>query len=133
MRKKILETSLTSSEMVLLRTKYLKFPVPPKAKEVNFEVMSDVYPSHDFLCKRFNMDLDVCRFCKKEIETTIHLFRNCFLTQSFWFAVKNWLAISGPALTADEILYGSLRGSFDDVFLLNVIIILGKIFIHKSR
>ena len=29
--------------------------------------------------------------------------RNCFVTQSFWFAVKNWFAFSGPALSADEI------------------------------
>lgn len=126
-------TSCTESQLVTLRTKYLKFPISPKAKEVHFKTMNNIYPSRELLHHRFNIDLELCLFCKREIDATVHIFSDCIVTQSFWIAVKNWLAIPGPRLTAEEILLGSTRGNSDENYLVNVVIILGKFFIHKTR
>lgn len=127
------KTSLSESQLVSLRTTYLKFPIPPKAKEVHFKTMNNIYPSKDLLHHRFNIDLDVCVFCKKEIDTTAHIFSTCLVTQSFWVAVKNWLAISGPSFATEEIILGTTRGNSNDNYMVNVVIILGKFFIHKNR
>lgn len=126
-------TSFTESQLVSLRTKYLKFPIPPKAKEVHFKTINNIYPSKELLHHRFNIDLELCVFCKKEIDATVHIFSDCLGTQSFWVAVKNWLAISGPRLTAEEILFGTTRGNSEENYMVNVVIILGKFFIHKTR
>ncbi|KAF7650888.1 hypothetical protein LDENG_00119260 [Lucifuga dentata] len=59
--------------ITMLRTKYLKFPITPKAKELHFKTLNGVYPSSDFLRQRFGFETNNCIFCD-ECETTDHLF-----------------------------------------------------------
>ncbi len=38
------------------RSRYLSLPISPKAKEIHFKILNDIYPCHEFLRKRFNFD-----------------------------------------------------------------------------
>lgn len=40
-----------------LRSKFFKFPVAPKAKEVHFKVLNGIYPSAEFLRRRFGLEI----------------------------------------------------------------------------
>ncbi len=48
LNKNIVFQYFSKVEVNILRTKYLKFPVAPKAKEVHFKILHGVYPSREF-------------------------------------------------------------------------------------
>lgn len=73
----------SSTEVKILRTKFLKFPVAPKAKEVHFKILNGVYPSREFLRCRFGFNVNCCSFCDDQIETTEHLFYECKFAYTF--------------------------------------------------
>ena len=67
------------------------FPVTPKAEEVLFKIMNETYPSKDFLRQRFNLDENVCAFCKEDIERTEHVFVSCKDSNTLWDDLHYWL------------------------------------------
>lgn len=58
----------SKEEAVKLRAKFFKFPIPPKAKEVHFKTVNEIYPSAEFLRHRFGIDHNNCSFCDTHIE-----------------------------------------------------------------
>lgn len=50
------------SSVKKLRTKYMSFPVAPKAKESHFKIFNGIYPSSEFLRQRFNFEENTCTF-----------------------------------------------------------------------
>ena len=74
-----------------LRTKFFKYPVPPKTKEIHYKIMNDFYPSSEFLESRFGFESNECIFCKGDMETSEHLFVSCSHTHSFWKQFIDWL------------------------------------------
>ncbi|XP_013880656.1 uncharacterized protein LOC106529713 [Austrofundulus limnaeus] len=68
----------------LLRVQYLKFPIPPKMKEIHYRTFNGIYPSNDFLHQRFGFETNCCSFCNTDIETTDHLFFHCNFSSTFW-------------------------------------------------
>lgn len=128
--------NFSQDEKRKIRKNYLKLPIPPKAKEVHFKIFSGVYPSKDFLTKRFGFDDNCCSFCEENIESTDHLFFECIFSKCFWDDVHYWLFPKIPNLpdfSNKDIIFGTLLKDrhFEDI--LNVIIIMGKFFIHKCR
>lgn len=91
---------------------YLKLPVPPKAKEVHYKILSGVYPSKEFLRRRFAIDDNCCSFCNGVIESTEHLFYDCIFCKALWIVVHYWLLPKIPNLlefSKNDIMFGSLR------------------------
>uniref|UniRef100_A0A3B3D2N2 Reverse transcriptase domain-containing protein n=1 Tax=Oryzias melastigma TaxID=30732 RepID=A0A3B3D2N2_ORYME len=125
-----------NSEKKQIRTKYLKLPIPPKAKEVHFKTFTGIYPSKELLRKRFGIPENCCSFCNDEIETTEHLFFECCYSNAFWDDVHDWLFTRIPHLTdfsIKNIIFGFILENKTTEFILDVIIILGKFYIHKCR
>jgi len=54
--------------------KYLKWSIPPKAKEVQYKIINSYYPTAETLKKRFGFEVEVCVFCLEEPETIEHFF-----------------------------------------------------------
>ena len=73
-----------SSDTKRIRCKFHSFPISPKAKEVHFKTMNDIYPYGEFLRLKFNLNCDECAFCKTEVETLEHLMFSCSLSFLFW-------------------------------------------------
>ncbi|MEQ2313203.1 hypothetical protein AMECASPLE_039232 [Ameca splendens] len=73
-----------------LRTKYLKYPIAPKAKEIHFKTLNGIYPSSDFIKKRFGNETINCAFCDA-VETTEHLFVQCIYVEALCADVFDWL------------------------------------------
>lgn len=71
------------------QTKYLKFSISPKAKEINFKILNGVYPSSEILRQRFEIGTNKRVFCD-DIETTNHLFFKCMYSEAFWLDLHNW-------------------------------------------
>lgn len=117
-----------------LRTQYLKFPIPPKAKELHFKILNGIYPSNEFLRLRFGFDANSCVFCE-DIETTEHLFFHCTFTDALWSDIHDWLQSSIPLVpfVKNDIIYGIILQNKDLDFLLNNILILCKFYIHKCK
>ena len=82
-----------------LKSKFFKFPIAPKAKEVHFKILNKVYPSSEFLRNRFNLDHNNCLFCEENIETTDHLFYECKFVDVFWNDLYDWLFPKVPNLS----------------------------------
>uniref|UniRef100_A0A669EBX3 Reverse transcriptase domain-containing protein n=1 Tax=Oreochromis niloticus TaxID=8128 RepID=A0A669EBX3_ORENI len=119
-----------------IRKNYLKLPIPPKAKEVHYKILSGVYPSKEFLRRRFAIDDNCCSFCNGDIESTEHLFYDCIFCKALWNDVHYWLFPKIPNLlefSKNDIMFGSLRKEKKLENVLNVIIIMGKFFIHKCH
>ncbi|XP_023816074.1 uncharacterized protein LOC111948249 [Oryzias latipes] len=124
------------SEKKQIRTKYFKLPIPPKAKEVHFKTFSGIYPSKELLRKRFGIPENCCSFCHVEIETTVHLFFECFYSDFFWNSLHYWLFPKIPLLaefSIKDIIFGFILENRNTELILNVVIILGKFYIHKCR
>lgn len=117
-------------------TKYLSFPIPLKAKEIHFKVLNAIYPSKDYLHKKFNIDTNTCTFCNTDIETTEHLFYSCESSRSFWDDFQYWLTsknIDCPSLTFQVIRFGLQTENKKIEFGINNLFIVAKFFIHKCR
>ena len=73
-----------------------------------------------------------CRFCQEVEETVEHLFWYCSTTGIFWLEVQKWLTKYNIQLHIDmfTILLGKLSETED---LQNIIILLGKMFLFKSK
>lgn len=74
-----------------IRKNYISFPLPPKAKEINFKILNEIYPTNEYLRLRFNFDMNNCVFCEEEIESLEHLFFYCESVKSFWSELQSWL------------------------------------------
>lgn len=119
-----------------LRTNYLKLPISPKAKEVHFKILSGVYPSREFLRHRFAIENNSCSFCDGDIESTEHLFFECMYCKALWEDVHYWLFPKIPNLlefSKNDIIFGTIQKEKKFENILNIIIILGKFYIHKCR
>uniref|UniRef100_A0A1A8EWE2 Reverse transcriptase domain-containing protein n=1 Tax=Nothobranchius korthausae TaxID=1143690 RepID=A0A1A8EWE2_9TELE len=117
-----------------LRSKYLKFPITPKAKEVHFRVLNDVYPSGEFLRQRCGFDTNKCAFCD-DIETSVHLFFQCIYSEALWNDIHDWLytKIRIEPFSENDVIYGAILDNTEWDFLVNNIIIVAKFYIHKCR
>ncbi len=82
LNKNVVFQYFSKDEVKILRTKYLKFPVAPKAT-VHFKILNGVYPSREFLRCQFGLDVNNCSFCDDQIETTDHLFYDCKFACAF--------------------------------------------------
>jgi len=72
-----------------------------------------------------------CRFCEEE-EDLRHLFYFCPFVYKFWLSVQVWLKMARIELTItpQTIVLGHFTGSF---LLLNTILLIGKMFIFKTK
>lgn len=46
----------SETEVKKIRTKYLKFTISPKTKEIHFKILNEIYPSSQMLRKRFGFE-----------------------------------------------------------------------------
>ena len=136
-RSSILERyTTTASTAKRLRCNYLKFSIPPKAKEVHFKTMNEIYPCKELLCLKFNADVNECTFCENNIETQEHLFFSCNVSDRFWKVLYQWLLennLSLSPLSDENIQFGVALEDKKTEFLLNSIMILAKHYIHKCK
>ena len=108
----------------------------PKAKEVHFKTINDIYPCSDFLHQRFKFDSSNCRFCDTDIETVEHLFFQCKFVNVFWKEFRDWLTGHGfnvPVLNYECIKVGFILVEDRRECTYSILIILAKYFIHKCR
>lgn len=82
------------SKISAIRTKYLKFPVPPKCKEIHFKTINNICPSNEFINKRFKSAVDNCYICKTNVETMEHLFFECEIIQDIWKSLHDLILSS---------------------------------------
>ena len=125
----------SKSEIQILRSKIFKLPITPKAKEIQYKITSGIYPSADFLSKRFGFETNNCTFCNDHIETTKHVFFECMYLNAFWDDVHHWMSkyIPTPEFECENVLYGFIIKNSGHDLCINTITVLGKFFIHKNR
>lgn len=125
-----------SMEVKAIRKKYISLPLSPKVKEVHFKIINEVYPTNEFLRRKFNLDVNACTFCESDIESLDHLFFYCESVHSFWSDMWSWLQsrrIQLPHLTVTVIKFGILADNADFDLLIRTFLLMGKFFIHKCR
>lgn len=83
--KKPTKIKITDNQVTLTKTccSYLKWPISPKVKEIQFKLINNIYPAAETLRKRFNFEVNTCVFCMTEHETIEHLFFSCSVTKGF--------------------------------------------------
>ncbi len=59
LKRYMLERYLTvASTSERIRCNYIKFCIPPKATEVHFKTMNEIYPCREFMHLKFNTEMD---------------------------------------------------------------------------
>lgn len=116
---------------------YLSYPLTPKMKETHFKMISGIYPVTHFLHKRFKFNTeDLWTFCSTEKETMEHLFFSCPHAADFWTAGHSWVSLkiqNVPSFTLKEIIYFMDNLDFNISEAVNLVIVLGKYFIHTCK
>lgn len=123
-------------EISSIRTKFLRYPIPPKFKEVHFKTINNIYPSNEFVKKRFKFEVDNCHICNIYVETTEHLFYECQMAQNLWKSLHSMLSsrsINIDFFSYQNIQMGVILQNKNDEFLVNNLIIATKYYIHKCR
>lgn len=136
-RRYLLERYLNaSSDAKKIRCYFLKFPISPKAKEVHFKTMNEIYPCKELLYLKFGLDTNVCTFCENDMESQEHLFFSCSVSSSFWKAFCQWCLKDNPSLSQlnyENIQFGIMLKDSRMEFMLNNLIIMAKYYIHKCK
>lgn len=116
--------------------KFMRWPIPPKVKEMQFKIINGYYPTAAMLRKRFGFEVEPCAFCSQEDETLEHLFFSCSVTKYFWHCVTNWLKLKMDKirqLNLEQIIYGNENLPKEIFKSCNIVIIMGKYHIHKCK
>lgn len=94
--KKPTKIKITDNQVTLTKTScsYLKWPISPKVKEIQFKLINNIYPAAETLRKRLNFEVNPCVFCMTEHETIEHLFFLLFshngVLEGCLSMVKHW-------------------------------------------
>ena len=116
-----------------------KYVLTNKVREVSFKILHRYYPAKHYLLK-FKKDICVnCSFCEVSPETMVHLFWQCSYSNKFWKDVSRYIIdniYSDFALCWENVLLGFVNhksNKHKEFFVINLIIILAKFHIHKSK
>ncbi len=116
-----------------------KYLITNKVRGVSYRLIRKYYPTKHYLL-RFGRDVCVdCSFCGSEPETMMHLFWNCHYTATFWKEVLCYITLkidSNFSLEWNNILFGvhDVKSKKQkELYIINLIIILGKYRIHKAK
>lgn len=108
-----------------------------KVKEVSFKLLHNIYPTKDFLRKRFNSNFDTkCAFCQNDTETLLHMFWLCNYTQQFWKYVGLFISnniVKGFFMSPKFVIFGFFEGDSNMCFIINLILYLCRFYIHKCK
>lgn len=121
------------NKVFLLPHKYI---LTNKIKEFLYKLIHGYYPVKANIC-RFVADINnQCTFCDCKGETVEHIFVDCFHTTSFWFHLERYLSSmlgKETVLQKTDILFYFQNSNFsiDEIYIINLICILAKFFIHK--
>lgn len=116
--------------------KFLKWPIAPKIKEMQFKILNNYYPSAETLRGRFGFEVECCEFCQNDIEKTEHLFFLCPISEKFWQNVHTWLSNKLSDLeqfTIEDVLFYKSKLKKETSLLINLVIIMCKYHLHKSK
>ena len=97
------------------------------------------YPTSHYINLRFKKDVCInCSLCDMYPETMLHLFWNCAHTDRFWKDVCRYIVDnidSEFCLYWQNVLFGLSNNNkkSKEVYIINLIIILAKFHIHKSK
>ena len=111
-----------------------KCTIDPNARYFQYRLLYKFLPCNKVL-KLWNLiESSTCSFCQSDEESYIHIFWECPHVISFWNNVQTWLK-QEISLTLElnsfVVMFGDLSLSAPP--LKNLIILLGKIFIFRSR
>lgn len=104
-----------------------------KQRETTYKLLHRCYP---FKYKLRLLQDTSCTFCEYGLETATHLFRACPITTSFW---KHCVKYIHCKITSQfifhykDMLFGYYTKDDDKYFIINVLIILAKYYIHKTK
>ncbi len=136
LKRKYVLQEFTDEEAKKIRTRFLSYPILPKAKEVMFKILNDIYPSNNFLHTKFNLENNSCGFCERDVETAEHLFFQCKIVNDLWLAFQEWLSsknITIKPLTVMLVKTGVFMEEKNVEFLVNNLMLIGKHFTHKCK
>ena len=116
-----------------------KYLLMNKVREVSFKIIHRYYPAKQYLL-RFKLDICVnCSFCGLSPETMVHLLWQCPYTTTFLKDLSRYITdkpVSNFSLFWKNVLFGFLDNKSKkqkDIYLINLLIILGKYHIHKAK
>ena len=125
-----------NSDLSTIPTRYFKFPILPKWKEVHFKTRNNIYPSNEFIKRRFKSNAENCSICETSLETTERLFYECETVQNLWKSLQDLTWSSSRNTDScyfQNILMGVILREEKREFLLNNLIIITKYYTHMCR
>ncbi len=123
------------SILINAHSEFKEWPIAPKVKETHFTIINRIYPTAEFLKKRFRSEVDPCIFWNSADETLEHLFFSCSISQQFGLNIKNWLSLklNMPSLNITHILFYMDNWSPPISNIINIVLLSAKHHIHCSK
>ena len=81
------------------------------------------------------VDNSKCSFCKLNDETVIHLYTNCTIINNLWKELKRYFSpvFNMPDITPQSAIFGFIDNNYENLLLINHILLIFKWYIFKAR
>ena len=124
-----------SSEWSLVYTLPRKVIIDTSTRIFQYKILNNILYLNNRLYKMTVTESPLCSLCGNDLETILHFFCHCSITQNFWTQMQNWLSniLDVPELTSKIVILGKCpcQGATD--ILINHKILMFKKFLYTHR
>ena len=112
-----------------------KITIESSLRIFHYKIPTNILFLSNRLLKFGQAQFPLCSLCKRDNETTTHLFSQCFITRRLWDSVGSWLmsSITLLPLESDTVILGHWSPENKFNILVNHLILLFKFFIYKFK
>ena len=124
--------NISQQDMYLFYSLAHKIKAENVLKELQYRIITFTYNTNCLLFKKKLCNTVFCDFCLIEEESIYHLFYDCDVVSRFWKTLESYWQRNTKmqiSLTRRDVILGNTI--FSNV--LNLILLLGKFYIHKSK
>ena len=124
-----------SIEWSLVYTLPRKVTIDTSTRIFQYKILNNILYLNNRLYKMTITESPLCSLCGDDLETILHFFCHCSITQNLWTQMQNWLSniLDIPELTSKIVILGKCpcQGATD--ILINHIILMFKKFLYTHR
>ena len=124
-----------STEWSLVYTLPRKVTIDTSTRIFQYKILNNILHLNSRFYKITITESPLCSLCGDDLETILHFFCHCSITQNLWTQMQNWLSniLDIPELTSKIVILGKCpcQGATD--ILINHIILMLKKFLYTHR
>ena len=126
-----------STEWSLVYTLLRKVTIDTSTRIFQYKILNNILYLNNRLYKMTITESPLCSLCGNDLETILHFFRHCSITQNLWTQMQNWLSniLDIPELTFKIVILGKCpcQGATDILINHIILMILGTYISYNKQ